>query len=126
MKPLVEQAVEEIRATFSTAAVTVDDDAEGGAYVTVDPVTLAGPYRQTETWIGFHIAFQYPASDVYPLFVRHDLARRDGAALGAGMSPVQYRGRPAVQISRKSNHLDPTVQTAVHKILKVLAWLESR
>jgi|ERR1043165_5984261 hypothetical protein len=126
MKTAVEKAIAELRVTFPDAAVTVEEDGDGGAYITLDPVPIIGPYTQTETWVGFHIGFQYPASDVYPHFVRADLARRDGAALGEGMSPVQYRGRAAIQISRRSNKLDPAIQTAAHKVLKVLAWMEKK
>jgi len=125
MKAAVQKAVDELLATFPDARLTVEEDDDGGAYVTMDPVPLNGPYAQTETWAGFHIGFQYPASDVYPHFVRADLTRRDGAALGSGMSIAQYRTRPAIQVSRRSNRLDPALQTAAHKLLKVLAWMES-
>ena len=124
MKAAVQKAIDELGSTFPDAAVTVEEDGDGGAYVTLDPVSLAGPYTQTETWVGFHIGFQYPASDVYPHFVRGDLTRRDGAALGGGTSVTTHRGKPAIQISRRSNKLDPAVQTAAHKLLKVLAWME--
>jgi hypothetical protein len=127
MKAAVTKAIDELRATFPDATVTADPDNDGGAYVTIEPVEISGPYVQTETWVRFHIGFQYPASDVYPHFVRSDLARTDGAALGEGMSgPVDHRGRPAIQVSRRSNRLDPSVQTAAHKLLKVIAWMEKR
>jgi hypothetical protein len=126
MKAAVEKAIAELRVTFPDAAVAIEEDGDGGAYVTLDPVPIIGPYTQTDTWVGFHIGFQYPASDVYPHFVRADLSRRDGAALGAGTSPAQFRGRAAIQISRRSNRLDPAIQTAAHKLLKVLAWMENK
>jgi hypothetical protein len=126
MKAAVQEAIDELKVTFPNATVNVDEDNEGGAYVTLDPLPLLGPYAQTETWVSFHIGFQYPASDVYPHFVRHDLTRKDGAPLGAGMSGAQHRGRAAIQVSRRSNKLDPAVQTAAHKLLKVLVWLETQ
>jgi hypothetical protein len=55
------------------------------------------------------------------------LSRADGCGLGEGMSQNQNFGRrPAVPISRRSNHLDPRTQTALIKLQKVLAWLASR
>jgi len=126
LKAAVQNAIDKLHAIFPDAGITVEEDGDGGAYVSMDPVPLIGPYTQTETWVGFHIGFQYPASDVYPHFVRADLTRRDGAALGNGMSIAQYRNRPAIQVSRRSNRLDPAVQTAAHKLLKVLAWMESQ
>lgn len=126
MKPAVQRGIEELRETFPGAAVSVEEDGDGGAYVTLEPVPLGELYTQADTWVGFHISFQYPASDVYPHFVRGDLSRRDGGPLGAGTSNTQYRGKNATQLSRRSNKLDPAFQTAAHKLLKVLAWLVNR
>jgi hypothetical protein len=122
----VDAAVGEIRQNWPGSEVTVREDGQGGANVIVEHVTLEGPYIQDETWIGFQITFQYPYSDVYPHFVRGDLARADGAGLGEGMSLTQYEGRSAVQVSRRSNHLNPATDTALIKLLKVLDWLRSR
>lgn len=51
---------------------------QGGAVVIVERRDLDERYVQGETWIGFQITFQYRYSDVYPHFVRGDLARADG------------------------------------------------
>lgn len=124
----VEAAIEEIQEAFPDATVTAVADPQGGAHVTVDPVDPGVRYTQRETWIKFHITFQYPYSDVYPHFVRPDLSRTDGAALGEGMSPGQFGDDvgQAIQISRRSNKLNPSVDTAVLKLVKVLEWLRSR
>lgn len=122
----VSQAIEEIRTAFPGAEVNVIEDGQGGATVVLDPVDPGAQYVQRETWIGFQITFQYPYSDVYPHFVRGDLARLDEAPLGEGTSPLVWETRPAIQLSRRSNQLDPTTDTAVLKLLKVLEWLRSR
>lgn len=125
--PGVLEAVEELRATFEGAAVDIKPDGEGGAYVRVDPVDPGPPYAQRETWIGFRITAQYPYADVYPLFVRPDLSRLNGQPLGEGMTPNQtFDGQPTVQVSRRSNHLNPATDTAALKVLKVLSWMASR
>lgn len=126
MTPPVSQAVDEIKQTFEGVTVVARDDDEGGAYVRIEPVDPGSPYAQRETWIGFRVTAQYPYADVYPLFVRHDLSRTDGAALGEGLSPCTFDGQPAVQVSRRSNHLDPSTDTAALKVLKVLRWMASR
>lgn len=127
MVPTVVEAIEEIRATFETSMVTVKEDNEGGAFVRIDPVDPGAPYIQRQTWIGFRITAQYPYADVYPLFVRNDLSRADGAALGEGMAPNNsFDGESAVQVSRRSNHLNPATDTAVIKVLKVLEWMAKR
>lgn len=125
MTPEVAAAVDEIKAAFPNATVEVKE--EGDAVVVfLDPIDPGEPYKQRESWIGFRITFQYPYSDVYPHFVRGDLSRVDGAGLGEGMSMTTLEGRSAVQISRRSNRLDPTTDTALIKIHKVLAWLRTR
>jgi hypothetical protein len=126
LKEEVAEAIAEIEATFPDSKVDVREEDQGGAFVVVDPVDPGGVYEQRETWIGFQITFQYPFADVYPHFVRGDLRRADGAGLVEGMSPAQWEERAAIQVSRRSNHLDPTTDTAAIKLLKVLEWLRTR
>lgn len=125
MTPEVAAAIEEIKTAFPRATVTAREDGEGAA-VLVEPVSLGAPYSQPDTWIGFRITFQYPYADVYPHFVRGDLSRLDTAALGEGMSQSTFEDRKAVQISRRSNKLDPNHDTALIKLHKVLTWLRNR
>jgi hypothetical protein len=121
--PEVCAAIDEIETAFPTATVTKRDDGDGGAVVIVEPIELGEKYEQAETWVGFHITFQYPYSDVYPLFVRGDLTRCDGRVLGDGTSTTTFEDRPAVQLSRKSNRHNPATDTAALKLLKVMDWL---
>jgi hypothetical protein len=126
LKEEAAEAIAEIEATFPDAKVDVREDEQGGAFVVVDPVDPGALYEQRETWIGFQITFQYPFADVYPHFVRGDLRRTDGGGLVEGMSPAQWEQRAAIQVSRRSNHLDPAADTAAIKLLKVLEWLRTR
>lgn len=122
----VRHAIQEISATLEQAKVTFRPDGEGGAYVTVDCVDLEDSYAQNKTWIGFRITFQYPYADVYPHYVRGDLSRKDNSTLGAGLSSSKFEGREAIQISRRSNRLNPDHDTAALKLLKILKWLRSQ
>ena len=126
MKPEVQKAIDEIQAAHTDAPLTIRKDGEGGAYVILDAVDPGPIYRQRVTWIGFRITFQYPYSDTYPHYVRGDLARVDGQALGEATSPTTFEGRPAIQISRRSNHINPRTDTALIKLQKVLTWLATR
>jgi hypothetical protein len=124
MTNAVEIAIEEIRASYSDATVTVQEDNDGGAHVIVEPVSIGDVYVHDTSWIGFRITFQYPYADVYPHFVRSGLQRRDGRPLGDGISEGHtFLGRSAVQLSRRSKNLNPAVDTAVLKLTKVLRWL---
>src|SRR4051794_21703374 len=113
MVPAVQRALAQIRTDFADSPLTVREDGEGGVYVTLEDVTLGPPYVQDATWIGFRIVHQYPYADTYPHYVRGDLTRVDGRPLGDGTSTTTWEGRPAVQLSRRSNRLDAVTQTAV-------------
>ena len=122
--PRVAKAIEEIRCTFDRCPVEADPDGSGGAVVVVRGIPLNCPYVQAEVWIGFQITFQYPCADVYPHFTNADLARSDGGGLGGGFGTAEFRGQPAIQISRRSNRLNPETDTAALKLLKVIRWMK--
>jgi hypothetical protein len=127
MTPEVQNAVQEIRDAFPSCRLDSAEDGQGGAFLTIHDVPIEGElYQQATSWFGFHITHTYPYADVYPHFVRHDLSRKDGKPLGGGTSIGSYRGVPAVQISRRTNRLDPTSHTALLKLCKVLRWLITR
>jgi hypothetical protein len=127
MTPEVTAAIQELQDAFPGCRVEAVADGSGGALVTVYDVPFdEGPFAQAGTWVGFHITHTYPYCDVYPHFVRPDLSRRNGAALGEGMAVGTFRNQPAIQISRKSNRHNPVTDTAALKLLKVLRWLKSR
>ncbi|MFD9669419.1 hypothetical protein ACFWAY_49045 [Rhodococcus sp. NPDC059968] len=108
--------------------VTVRQRRAGGAWVTIDPIQLGPVYEQETSWIAFQITFPYPEADVYPLFVRADVRRRDGAGHGGGFQSVTWgpRGEPGTQLSRRGNRLNPAIDTATTKVLKVLKWLSEQ
>jgi len=126
MTPEVEHAIAELRETWPESELTVKPDPQGGALVVLETVPLFPPYAQVTSWIGFLLSFQYPYADVYPHFVRGDLARSDGKALGEAMTVTTFDGRPAIQVSRRSNRHEPEFQTAAIKLHKVLEWMKTR
>ena len=122
--PDVEEAVAEVRAAFSGHGVVATPVGDGGVDVTVEGLDLGERYEPRETFVGFRIDRLYPHSDVYPHFVRPDLAKSDGTALpNPGMVPnQQWQGQPAVMISRRSTRWDPHRDTAAGKLHKVIEW----
>lgn len=119
-------AIESLRACFPGKEVVIEPDGSGGARVAVEAVELSELYRQDQTWIAGHLVPQLPYADIYPLFVRADLARRDGRQLGSGLSAGHmFLNRSAVQASRRSNRRDPAIELAGHKFLKVIEWLKT-
>lgn len=126
MTPEVSAAVEEIRQTFASHPVEVEEEAQGGAFVIVRNLDVGGRYAPATVWVGFLISFQYPTSDVYPHFTEASFGHADGTPLGVGFSVTPWRGEPAVQISRRSNRWNPAADTAAGKLLRVLQWMRSQ
>ena len=126
LTPAILLALQELKSAVPESVQLVREDGEGGAYVIQEDLPLGPLYKHETTWVGFRLTFQYPYSDVYPHYVRGDLARRDDKGLGEAMSPCTFEGRSAIQISRRSNKLNPAVDTARLKLLRVLSWIGSR
>ncbi len=126
MKSAVLQAIEELRYRFPESKVRVRDTGDGGAIVTIDRVDVGDGYAPRETWFGFSISYQYPLADIYPLFVCANLARVDGKPHGEGVTPQTFEGQPALQLSRRSNRLNPERDTAALKVTKVIEWLKTK
>ncbi len=122
----VEQAIQLIKDAFSEHTVNVTEESQGGAYVEIIDIPLSETYIQEKTWIGFLITFQYPESEVYPHFVRHDLSRRDGKALESGFSSSNWKENAATQLSRKTKNFSPDSDHALTKLMKVIDWLNSQ
>jgi hypothetical protein len=124
LTPEVEQAILELRASCPGVGFEVAEDGNGGALVTGTDFFIGDRFRPSRSWVAFAITFQYPATDVYPHFMRADLQRADGTPIAAdGLSLGVWRGAPAVQISRRSHGWKQGLDTAAIKLMKVLEWL---
>ena len=126
LKPAVEDAINDLRKAFPSATVTPIEDGQGGADIVIEPVQLdPDVFIQSETWVGFHLSFQIPYADVYPIHVRPDLARRDGQELSdtAFHHNNSFQNRPSLMLSRRSNNRDPEQDLPHLKVRKVLGWL---
>lgn len=123
--PEVEKAVAEIRAAFSDKEIQVVTSTDGGAEVTIEGIDLGECYEPQETFVGFRIHSTYPFSQVYPHFLRADLRKANDASLPTpGMTRgQQWRSQPAIMVSRSSRNWDPSQDTAVGKLYKVLEWV---
>lgn len=126
----VDDAIDSLRATFGEEKVTVLDSDPNGAWVRIDDVPLGPLYAQAHTFVIAHLATTLPFADVYPIFVRPDLARSDGQGLQAPVTGGHTAGPSGstvavVQISRRTRG-DASQQTAGQKVQKVLTWLREQ
>jgi len=125
MKVEVTKGIDDLKRQFHAATFAVREDGQGGAYVTIEPVTLGPRFVPEVTWVGFQIPAQYPYADIYPVFVGADLRRADGNAFVAPVTPGHtFEGRPAIQVSRRNSAAQDGLQKVSAKILKVLDFLE--
>lgn len=132
LKAAVEGALAGLRAAYGDTQVLVVPDGQGGAWVEIREAELGNGYIQATTFIVFLLPFNLPGADIYPIFVRDDLARRDGTPLGEGLQqttlswPGQPPQRPVIQVSRRTRGGAFISQTAVQKVEKVLEWLRNK
>jgi hypothetical protein len=131
LKGPVEAALAAVRAAYPGMEMRVIPDAQGGAWVEMLNVPIGPPYLQDASFFVFLLPFNLPGSDIYPFFVRPDLARLDGAPLGPAFQvtqlswPGESQPRAVVQISRRTRGAF-ALQSAPQKIAKVLDWLSSQ
>lgn len=126
MNQEVAKAIAELRKAFEPSEITVSEDAEGGAYVIVETVTIGNRHQPPQTWLGGHIPALYPAADIYPVFMGADVRLASGAEYQAPVTRGHsFQGRPAIQISRRNNQIHLASQTAVAKFTKILHFLDT-
>jgi len=123
--PPVDDAVAAVRDQYAGHPVEIVPDGGGGVYVIIDNVDVGERYTPSATWLGFQINAAYPISDVYPLYMGQ-VDRVDGQVHGEGIQAIEWQGRPALQLSRRSNRWNPRLDTAALKAEKVITWFSSQ
>jgi hypothetical protein len=132
LKDAARVALADVVAAYGENNVRAVPDGQGGVWIEIAEVALNDRYQQSSTFAICLLPFNLPAADVYPLFVRSDLSRTDGAALGEGFGttsvswPGDDQPRPVVQVSRRTKGNAFALQTPRQKIDKVLDWVRSR
>jgi hypothetical protein len=129
MTPAVAAAIEQLKLAFPEHAVVFLPDAQGGAAVMLEDLSIGSAFDPSESWVGFALNYTYPRGHVYPHFLRPDLARVDGQPLASPINAGQLMPGfevPATMVSRASNRWDPSRDTATLKLLRVLEWLRQQ
>ena len=124
----VSSAINELRAGFPGHEVFATEESQGGAHIIVDNLDIGAAFATPKSWIGFTLGFQHPLADVYPHYLRPDLAYADGRPLQSPLNAGQTMpgfGRPAVMLSRRSTRWNPARDTAHLKLLRILDFLRS-
>jgi hypothetical protein len=120
LTPAVQGAVDSLRGHFGQEP-EVTPDGSGGAHVVVPIVSVGGRYEPADTWLGFHVSAAYPHSDVYPHYIGR-VERCDQQPHCSAVQSVEWQGRQALQLSRRSNGWNSATDTAALKAEKVRAW----
>lgn len=124
----VSAAIDELRVGFPGHEVLVAEEPQGGAHVIVNNLDLGPAFETSQSWIGFTIGFQHPLADVYPHYLRPDLAHADGRPLQPPLNTGHTMpgfNRPAVMLSRRSTRWNPARDSAHLKLLRILDFLRS-
>jgi len=122
----VQTALRELASSFPESQLMAVEDGNGGAFVELSAVSIGQSYCPNSTWIGFHLTYQYPEVDVYPHFLDASVHRNGGQMLGEGLGNGTWRGRPAVQVSRRTANWNRLHHNATNKLHKVIEWLRTR
>lgn len=123
-KPAVQEVLQHLSEEFPGAAINFTPDGNGGGDVLIEGIALGDRLAPSSTWIGAHLSPQLPFADVYPVFVGPDVARTDGRPLGGPTAAVPFASRPAIQVSRRTNHLVATPHAAAMKFRKIVHFLQ--
>lgn len=139
MKPAVVNVLAELRMGLPGNTVRHLEDGEGGANVIVDGLFIGENFRPSTAWIGFHITWPYPDTDVYPHFLdpqvkyvgaEPQLNRHPDGDLPVPLSRAATMpgyNIPAIQISRRSHGQRLSENdSALLKLLRILELLRSK
>ena len=126
MKSEVEKAIKEIEDTYGKEHVEVQPDSDGGAYIVVSNIDLGNKFMPSTIWCGFLINHMYPISDVYPHFINPDFQYSGdlGKPKGSFQFDKIWNERKAVQVSRRSKRWNPSQDTALLKLEKVIKFIK--
>jgi hypothetical protein len=133
----VETGLSMLRDGMAGHGVQVKDDGSGGAFVIVEDIDIGDHFAPTRSWIGFHATWAEDA-DVYPHYIDPEMRY-----VGSGAAPNEFPEgnlpsamsrnaqmpgfeRPAIQISRRSNHRNAETDSPLMKLLRIIDFLRTR
>jgi hypothetical protein len=102
-----------------------EPDGEGGAYVVVEGIELGPNWSATSAELAFHLAYNFPASSIYPYYLQSDVVPA-GGAFPQALQRVEWRGSPMIQVSLRQERWDPRRDNAVGAVMQTQDWLRSR
>lgn len=124
MSTTVDQVLQTLREDFPGSKVTFTPDGSGGGAAIVECVDLGPQYSPQQTWLGAQLTTALPYADIYPLFIGNDVKRADGREYQAPISKGHvFAGRPAIQVSLRTNNLMATTEAAASKFTKALHFI---
>lgn len=120
--PELSRSIEELVEAFGSRVEVVEQDSSG-AVVRLVGVQLSARWSPQTGDLWFLIPYHYPDAAIYPYYVTG--AQLPGGAIG-GLQQVEWRGRPAIQVSLRHNGWNPAVDTALGSVLQTQEWLRAQ
>jgi hypothetical protein len=101
-----------------------EPDGEGGAFVVVEEVDLGGKWTAPEADLTFHLAYNYPASAIYPYYLPAEVVPADGS-MPPAVQRVIWRDTSVIQVSLRQANWDPRRDNAIGAVMQTQHWLRS-
>jgi hypothetical protein len=124
-----EQAVGDVRATFSEHVVDAEERGDGSVWVTVRAINIGAGWNQPVVDLAVKLLVTFPHVP-YPFYGPPGLARIDGATPSVVQPNVIIDLGPRSQISLRITslpleHFDTTAETVAGRFVSVIAWLRN-
>jgi hypothetical protein len=117
----VDEAIAELEGEFGELVVEASGD--GGAYVTVQNITIGHAWDPHLIDLTFLVPFNFPFSYIYPFYCDAQLHKTNGDSLPSAIQHVEWRGGQVTQISLRPSRWQPQHETASSLVYLVRHWL---
>ena len=118
----VARGITELEEAFP-GRVSHDPDGAGGAYVIVEAINLGPRWTHPFAPLTLHLAYNYPASAIYPFYLPADVVPTDGS-MPPVLQPVEWRGSNVIQVSLRHTNWSPQLDNAVGSVMQTQSWLQ--
>lgn len=105
--------------------VRYEPDGEGGAFVVVEGIDLGANWTVPRAELTFHLAYNYPASAIYPYYLPAGVIPASGS-MPPALQQVVWRETPVIQVSLRHANWDPRRDNALGAVMQTQDWLRSQ
>lgn len=120
--PVLQAAVDDVRATFPDHVVSDEDLPDGSVWLTVQNLALTDKWSPTSIDLSVKVPTTFPANPPYPFYAAPGLTWTVGPC--AAVTDVEIDGVARSQISLMKAY-DPATENLGTRLLAVRHWMRS-